>query len=287
MNRVAWDRACVLTVAPPLPGQYRNAKTQDAMVIKDLRVEFRIDKTPRKEPNTCSLMVYNLNPESRAKLTTKGSRVWLEAGYTGNTSLIFVGDARYISHVRHSVDWVTKIELGDGARAYAHGRTNQSFKAGTSKGDILRAIAKQTGWNLGNVEDVAAGLAGNLEHNGFVSYGSAAQNMDRILSSQGLRWSVQNGAIQIMPKAGYLAQSAVVLDADHGLVGSPEMGSANSETGKRTLRVKCLLRPELRVGARVALHSAGYDAVFAVKSLKHEGDTWSGPWYSECELVAA
>jgi hypothetical protein len=39
----------------------------DVIKIVDLDMSFRVTKTLKKEPNTCELTIYNLNPEGRTR----------------------------------------------------------------------------------------------------------------------------------------------------------------------------------------------------------------------------
>lgn len=288
MSQQLFNRVVKLTIAPPLPGNFRGAKTQSAMVVQDLRVRFKITKTLRKEPNTSKIEVYNLNETSRGQLQGKGARVWLEAGYSNKLAQAFVGDVRYIDHHKDNADWISKFELGDGERAFVHGRVNKSFKAGTTKADILKALAQQSGWDLGNISDFYASL-GQKYLSGYVAWGRANQEIDRLLRSQGLTFSVQDGAIQILPLAGYTPQAAVLIDEAHGMVGSPEAGSAPTKGKARILKVKCLMdsdKIKLRPGNRISLQSQAHKGVYVIQKIELDGDTHSDPWYCELEVKA-
>lgn len=290
-----YGRACKLTIAPPIKGNLRNVQMQSAIVIEQLRVKFKIVKSLRKEPNNGEIFVYNLADNTRKQIQGKGCRVWLEAGYTGTMAGIFQGDVRYVdSHKddkRGSCDWETKLELGDGERAFAYGRVNVSRKAGTKRADVLKDIATQSGWDLGNVPQFYASLQDQYV-NGFAAYGSAAEALDAVLKARGLRWSIQNGAIQILPLAGYTPAAAIQLDVNHGLIGSPEMGSEEHKKAahKRTLKVKSLLQPLFVPGGRINLVSVSHNGVYTIQKVHHEGDTHGNgdnSWTSEIEVVPA
>ena len=282
-----WQRVVKLTIAPPLVGKPGKVKTQAAFVISDLRVKFKIVKTLRKEPNTSTVEVYNLTEAHRKQMQDDGTRIWLEAGYQGATGQLFVGDARYIVHSREKCDWQTKIELGDGERAYRFGRVQSSFKAGTTAGDILKAIVAQAGFDPGNVNDQTfkADLTAQ-QVSGWAFYGPGHKALDQVLGPIGYTWSVQGNALQILPKKGYTPQAVILLDADHGLIGSPEMGSAKKAKGPRTLKVKCLLQPSLNPGGRINLQSVSFHGVFVIQKVEHVGDTFAGEWFSELEVQA-
>ncbi len=286
MAQQLFHRVVKLTIAPPVPGTYRTQKTQAAMVVSDLRVKFKVTKNLRKEPNQSKIEVYNLNQVSRGQLQGKGARVWLEVGYGTVLAQAFVGDVRFIDHFRENADWVTKLELGDGERAYVNGRVNASFRAGTTKADILKKLAQQSGWDLGNITDFYASL-GQKVGAGYACWGTANREIDRLLRSQGLTFSVQDGSIQILPLAGYTPRAAVLIDENHGMVGSPEGGSAPHKGKARTLKVKCLLdadKAKLKPGDRVSVQSEQHKGVYVVQKINFEGDTHGDNWFAEMEV---
>jgi hypothetical protein len=284
-----FQRIVKLTIAPPIAGTFRTQPTQSAMVISDLRVKFKIVKTLRKEPNHSTVEVYNLNATSRGQLQGKGARVWLEAGYGTTLAQAFVGDVRYIDHRKEGAsDWLTKMELGDGERAFVNGRVKASFRRGTTKADILKALAQQSGWELGNISDFYASL-GQPALSGFVAWGTANREIDRLLRSQGLTFSVQDGSIQILPLTGYTPAAAVLIDEAHGMIGSPEAGSAPSKGKARILKVKCLLDPDkikLKPGQRIALQSLAHKGTHVIQKIEFDGDTFADNWYAELEVQA-
>src|SRR4051812_17238385 len=63
------------------------------LTVTDLRVQFKIKKTTKKEPNTAEITITNLNPEHRAQLQTQGGKFILLAGYESTgVEQLFVGD---------------------------------------------------------------------------------------------------------------------------------------------------------------------------------------------------
>ena len=286
-GQLLFGRAVKLTIAPPLKGTFKTQpRTQTAMVIEELRVKFHVVKTLRPEPNTGSVEVYNLSDNSRRQLQGKGARCWLEAGYKTTVAQIFVGDVRYIEHKRDGCDWVTKLELGDGERAYKHGRVNASFKAGTRRADILKMLANQSGLDLGNVQAAYADLQ-TQEVSGFVAFNSAGEALTKALGAWGLEWSIQSGAIQILPKKGYVPAPAIQLDDSHGLIGAPESGSPLHKGGPHTLKFKSLLQAQIVPGKRIALQSMAQAGVFVAQKVEHDGDTMGGSWETTVEAIPA
>lgn len=282
---LAWGRRCRLVVAPPLPTGYRG-DMQRALVIEgeSLRVSFKIKKSRKREPNSSEITVYNMAPETRAALGTgKSARVWLSAGYPESIAEICQGDVTYFQAKHDGPTWECKLMLADGGRAFKHARVSESFARGTRHGDILRSIVAQCGFGIGNAGPYLDGIKGQAV-NGYSYSGPARQALTDILSANGLTWSVQGNALQVLPAAGYLATSAVLLTPESGLVGSPEWGSPESKSKRRRLKVKSLLQAQLVPGGRVRLESQIASGVFSVYEVEHSGDTSGSDWHSAMEL---
>ena len=287
-----FHRQIKLTIAPPMPGTFTRVKTQEALVVTDLRITAKITKTLDKTPNDGTVTVYNLNPDHRSQFQGKGCRVWLEAGYSavqgqpGTVSQVFVGDVRFAQSKREGVDWLTVLELGEGERAYKHSRVSLGVKAGQTRAAILKQVVKQAGWDLGDVDLLLPELQQTVL-NGWSHHGPAWQAMDALCKPRGLSWSIQNGAIQVLPPKGAMPTPAIVLDSAHGLVGSPAFGSAPTKSKARTISIKALLQPDLCPGRLIALSSAAFTGPVVAQKVVIDLDSWGGPFFSDCEAVPA
>lgn len=255
-----------------------------------LRTAFRIEKTNQKEPNTAEITIWNLNRDSRSRLQEKGILTEIEAGYFGNTSLIFKGDLDYGSTTRQGPDWVTTLQTTDGGRAYREARINLSFDAGTALSDVLKTAAESLGVGLGNVDEKLAEGAPRSSAaeyvKGLVLSGSASQEFSKIVRRAGFNWGIQDGQIQLTrPGQAINPLEAIVLKQGTGLIGSPERG----EDG--IVRATSLLQPELLPGKKVEIQSGEdpitgqfeIDGFYRIDKLKATGDTGSQDWYSEIE----
>ena len=205
--------------------------------FQQLDFNFRVTRTLSKEPNTCEVNVFNLNPRHRAELEIMAnSTIELKAGYASGSSLIYKGDIRDIENNKESTDWVTTLASGDGEKTIREARVNKSFPPGTTVITVLTAIAKTMalandgkGAQIGNVVAIApqgALLGAGVQFlNGCVVSGPSAKEFDRICRSAGLEWSIQNGIIQLLRAEAPLPVPAVVLSPLTGLIGLPRMGN--------------------------------------------------------------
>lgn len=252
--------------------------------ITGLRMQFKVDKTSKPDPNTLDLTIYNLSADTRARLAaTKRPQVIVEAGYQ-QTEQLFKGDARTVYSVRQGPDWLTKVQCGDGERAYQFGRTDESFAPGTKTDAVVKRLVSDMGVGVGNalkkLKDGDFSGAMSTFVNGFTVSGNSADQFDRIMKSSGLDWSIQDGELQVLKPGTATDESAVLLTPDTGLVGSPEVG----EDG--VVKFTSLLQPGMRPGRKVQLKAAAMNGLFVLQRVTHQGDTHGLEWYTICEAKA-
>jgi hypothetical protein len=261
-----------------------------------LDLAFEVQKSIKREPNTCSLTIFNLNPDHRKQLealslkplkTANGQpptpdkrkgkiRAELEVGYVGNTHLVFRGDLRRASSTYDGTTWATTIEGDDGGRDVLRSRVSRSFGVGTALDVVVRAACDALGIGTGNMDEVQADL-GLVFPEGTVLTGSASVELDRILHSAGLAYSIQNGVLQVVRRGKGLPAEAVKLTSDTGLILSP-VTNADGMTA-----ATCLIQPEVYPGRAIYFDSPGTKGFFTVQRAKFHGDTSSDEWYIDTE----
>lgn len=279
MARLAGRQAKLVCAAP---GSATQIEIESGQGNGGLRVVFKIVKTDKKDPNTSEVTVYNLNPSSRAELQQKGTRVQLSAGYTDTgLSRIFVGSARFVDHIRSGGDWTTKFQLGDGEQALRFARAQQTFDGGTSAADVIRYLVGQSGLADGNTAEAIGKINKTYDH-GYMVTGPVARSLDKIIRALNLTWSVQDGAIQILAPGEVANKQVPEISPDSGLIGSPEMGTPDKKTKQALIHFKHLLMPAAP-GGKVKLKSERYDGYIRIKKVTFDGDTHSGPFYTEIE----
>jgi hypothetical protein len=284
-----FGRTMRLTVATPVPtpGNYRDT-TFDVVAINGAddrknpgnRVRFRARKSHTKEPNTCEVTVTNLAPATRASLEKKGVKVQIEAGYSTAVAVYFVGDVRTCDHKRAGPDWDTVLKCGDGDRAFRFAQVSTSWAAGTTASVILTELADKLGLRVGNVPARISDFSLRFEA-GYVAEGATQRAIDRLVTSLGFTWSIQDGELQVLASGQALGAGQIPLvDVEHGLIGSPEAGSPEKKGHAGTISFKSLLL-DRRPGQLVHLKSERYDADIRIKKIDHDADIIGPSWYSD------
>ncbi len=261
----------------------REAKIQvDTIVLTGLRVAFKITKTLRPSPNTCELRIFNLNPTHRDQIEQlQTATVKIDAGYAGAIATIFQGELRKARSAEDGTSIVTSLEGADGERRIRTARVSRSFGAGTGLDAVLGHIAGALGVDPGNSSRAFQGAAfGNgmrVFAEGTAVDGSAADALTRIASAAGLEWSVQGGALQVLPRGRPLNTPAVVLTPDTGLVGSPSLDT----TG--IMKAKTFLMSDLVPGRLVNVTTRFVTGTYRVDKVEITGDTEGKDWHCSIE----
>lgn len=286
MSGRLFKRAMTLTIAKPVEGSFTDEQP-NAILVKDLRVSFSIEKALAEDPNDCKATIYNLSASTRGELQAKPLRVRLEAGYDGALSQIFVGDLRRAFSKHEGTTWVTELELGDGERAFQSARMNRSWKAGVSAKTVLAEAARSMGLKMptsgGDAKALAAQFAGGVSVSG-----RSADAMTKILTPRGMSWSQQDGELQILKKGEARTEEAIVVSQANGMISVPEFGTPKKAGEPATLTVKMLLYPGIKPGSLLRVESESFAArggagLFRAKRIVHTGDTEGAEWFTEIE----
>lgn len=267
-----FDRSAVVTV--------------DTIEFTSLDFSCHIKKSLKVEPNTCELTVYNLNEEHVAQLeqlrpkekqATKGIPAKIAAGYvdTGSHQL-WLGDLRTLLTTYDGPTTVTAINSGDGERAWKNAKLHVSFGPRTPTETALRAIARALGVGEGNLSKAARNLkqAGvTLFPAGKTFAGATWRQVIDFARSAGLDVSIQDGQLLLLDKGKALGGQAILVDADHGMLGSPTVDNEG------VVEVKMLLHPDFQVGGVMQIDSrrvkGAYRAEEAEYDLDRSGDDWT------------
>ncbi len=259
----------------------------DKVQTSDLRVQFDITRTLKKEPNTCELKISNLSKQTRDQLKGAGLSVIVEGGYQGSTAVLFSGDSRTIDHLYLRNDWETHVQCGDGEQSYLYARMNESLPPGTSLKDALRKAADKMGINKGNLEKMIQGkLSFEQFTHGLAAFGPASGVFNDLIKGAGLEWSIQNGEVQVT-RPGEAAQTeAFLLSPDTGLIGSPDHAPPDHKKKQAVLKCRCFLNGHIAPGRIINVQSSSVKGEFVVQKVIHKGDSEGQEWTTHIESHA-
>ena len=273
----------VMVGQPPKPNVY-TPQVGNRPSIEGLRVGFKITRDNQPTPNNVEVVIYNLSKESRARFEEKGARILLLAGYGDDLAQIASADIRTAQSLRNGVDWVTKIEAGDGERALRFARVNESWAPGTPTSAVIAKAVQALQMDPGNALQKAKQIAGEFS-SGYAQNARASDELTQLLEPNGFEWSVQDGRIEVLKKDETLPDVGPLLSPDTGLIGTPEMGTPAKPGAKAVLKVRSLLQPRVRPGQRFTLESDSRKGAFRAQKVVHTGDTFGNDWYTDIEAT--
>lgn len=278
------------------------------VALNALRITFSIERDVKRRPNSCEVRVYNLTRAHQAELAKDPAvRVRLEAGYVGDIGTIFDGDLRSARTQREGPDLMTRVAGGDGEAKIRTARINKTFSAGTPVATVLSELGKALGVGTGNLRDFAGAQLQNGSKTltrSLTLYGSVYDELEHLTRSCGLRWSIQDSALQIR-EAGLPVsdRQGPLLRADSGLIGEVQVETviAGAEKAKGVVRTNkklkaqgfgagttkvtgaCLLRPDLIPGVPFRVESEAFTGNLVCTATVHSGDShstdqWSVEW---------
>lgn len=263
-----------------------------------LRVKFNVKRgvhvtagCMKPRPNTCDLRIWNLSEPHQQQLSQATAQASprttvpciLSAGYQGAQMAIFNGQLRAGNTVSEGADDVTQLSTGDGDKAIGQ-RLNVALGHGATAKQVLQTIVAGLGIGQGNLAKAvalleASPLGAQLFVRGCLLKGSAPDIMTDFCRSVGLSWSVQDGALQVTSLNQPLDGEAILVDAGHGLVGSPTLDTAG------ILSLTMLLAPGVVPGAKLVVDAARLSGGYRVVGVESVGDTFETEWYHKVEAV--
>jgi len=267
---------------------------QAAIVIRDLRISFEVNKNLDKDPNSATIKIYNMSQTTRSILEGTTQKVVLNAGYVDGDGeeTVFVGNVTDIYTSIEKPLVVTTIEAQDGQKELSTSRISISRTSGTSGFAILKEILKSI--NLPNTF-VSSSHVDNKYANAFSFSGRSIDAMSKVTDFLGLTWSVQNGQIEILNYDSNNGNAIISLSELTGLIGVPEktknsdrVAKGQSTKVKSGWSVKSLLQPKLLPGGRISISSSQIpkDSIFNIISVSHQGDTeMISSWNSSIGVV--
>ncbi len=268
-----------LTIARP---RAYFSQEPNAIVVRDLDVSFTCEKSLESEPNTCTVIVRNFAPATRAEIQRKPLHIRLEAGWDGNLETVFVGDLRYAESYSDGPTILTEMTVADGGRAYSHARVNRSFVRGSSALQVLQDVAAQMNLTVPKNASDAQELITQYAAGASV-YGNASKQLTAVLKPHKMSWSVQNGRLQILRDGDTNSATAILISQDTGLINSPRYGEPKEKGKPPVLTASTTLKPSVIPGCLIRVESRDLRGSFRVERARHSGDTYQGVPTTEIE----
>lgn len=261
-------------------------------------VHFRIKRgvhvsrtAVKPHPNTCDLKIWNLAESTRKRIELSTPKtpaagpivpVVISAGYKDHRCNVFNGQLHAAGTKSLSGGGcVTELTTGDGTSALVQ-RMNVSLGKGTTARAAMQAIVSGLGIGAGNLARAlslvdSSALAGQLYARGAVLKGPAPDIMTDLCRSLGLTWSIQDGALSLRLLNEPLDGEATLIDAAHGMQGSPSVDTLG------ILTVSTAMIPGIVPGSKLSMNADTVTGGWVVIGVETTGDNFENEWCHRIE----
>lgn len=233
---------------------------------KELDLEFVAPFDDDLEPNEAEITVYNLSPSTVNHIEYR-SEISIEAGYTGDTGVVFKGYVNKVTTKLNGADRVTTIKCIDSVSS--NSLQEITYKAGTKASYILRDLLKKTGtpiavfsirrdWTYKDEQKVDGDLMENIKKFSQVCGVSTYINKGRIFCRY-----IKDGDDLLF-----------TVSEETGLIGSPEpyQEEVTAEDYKDVINgyeAEMLFQHRITAGAIINLKSVFVNGTFRACSGEH------------------
>lgn len=233
----------------------------------NLDIAFEIPFDDDLEPNEAEITIYNLSTTTENQFEKK-KKITVEAGFTGDTGVIFTGYVDKKKTTYDRVDKTTVLYCVD--RASTNEMKEITFKKGTKASTILKTLINKTGTPIA-VFKVRRDYTYKDEQK---VDGNLQENIKRYSEVCGVSTYINKGKVYCR----YLKEGDALdftLSEDTGLIGSPsefESEIALEDSKKETIKgyeCECLLQHRFSAGGRVTLKSRDVSGTYRICSGTH------------------
>ena len=260
-------------------GSTATIKCNDVTIkSSDLDVEFTIPFDDNLESNEGEIVVYNLSDSTIAQLggsgLKNGNELSIDAGYEGDTGVLFSGKLTKGSSRWEGADRATTIKVVDGfttstEELIADGKLEESYDGVPAK-DILKALLDAEGSPIAKFE-----VESDYEYENSVKIGDDLQaEIKKYSEVCGVSTFKSKGKIYCCKLERVSNGITFNVSEETGMIGSPSpfeevVTVGDKETTIKGFEIEMLLQHRAAVGAIVNLESRQYKGRYYIKSGTH------------------
>lgn len=286
MSEFQYLRACSLTVDDGRDG---------IIDLSAFRVVFKITAADVATPNTAIIRVYNVAPNTAAKVRQEFKRVTLMAGYGDEApGIIFAGDIRQvIIGNENATDSFIELVAADGDMAYLRAFVSKTLAAGWTPADVVKACLaamEPYGVTVGAIPELSSPKGPRA----MALHGFARDYLTQLCDTFALSWTVALGRLYMRSVYGATSADVIPLSGRNGLVGWPRQTIDG-------IMIRCLINPSITAGKTVRVNPASVQELqvqtktkyldlrpglspqgdYRVWAVSYSGDTRGQDWYMD------
>lgn len=234
---------------------------------EELDVEFVCPFDDDAEANECEIIVYNLSKSTIQELKYNAV-ITIEAGYKGDTGVIFSGRISKVATKSQGLDKVTTIKAIDDMDLKERDITEKSYKAGTKASYILKDL-------LAKVKLPVAVFKVRRDHtykDGVKVDGGLMENIKKFSEVCGISVYINNGKLY----ARHISEGdniSFIVKADTGLLSVEEFEEEQTAEDYKDIvkgyKLEMILQHRMKTAAIINLQSENVSGQFRVRSGEH------------------
>lgn len=229
-----------------------------------LHIEFEVPFDDDHVPDRATIKIYNLVHSTREKIK-EGKKLVLQAGYEGDTGVIFEGIIRATWSDKVGTDRATHIRVVNSNGTTAKKTVKKSYKKAVKSSTIIRDVAAAIGLKLKVVD-----LPNDKVHKkGYSCSGKGVDTIKSIADDCGASFYPIHGNwyVRDIKKGDNIHFE---LSPDSGLVGIPEKNVKKYQKKQTTCyNITALLQHRVKTAAILKLKSKTVSGTFRVIGGKH------------------
>lgn len=234
-----------------------------------LRMTFEITKTIYRTPNQALIKIYGLSQEHEKTIGREYNDVILQGGYQGQVRVFFRGNIRFTHFYGEAgVDRIAEINAGDGDKDFRNALVNFTLEAGHTDGDVIhRLFTSMRATTEGRIagKNLKTRFARGRTYSGLVR-----DVMDQAARNSDAHWSIQNGAMIMVPVDSVLPGEAIVVSSETGLLGTPEVNN-------KGIKIRTLLDPRIVPARKLWLQNNEIKQKHLAKAIEGQKHKLHGP----------
>ena len=261
-----------------------------------LHISFAIERTDSKTLNTSKISLWNLSEKHINTLMRDGCQIILNAGYGNGMPCIFKGTVTNVVTELDGADRATEIEAVDGFAEVKDTYIVLSYSGKVNAHTLIEACAEKLGMSVVYSPTAVIKSKQTYLSSGYSEVGPAKNILTKVCTLAGLKWTIQNGVLQVQKTGETLSSAVHTISPATGLVGVPKKiynsAVASGEDTGSTLQdslfgyeVVYFMNGNINVNDLVKLESRIVTGVFRVYKLNVEGDNLAGDWQCTAQLV--
>ncbi len=246
------------------------------LIRPPITIKFDFTKDQYNGVNKGTIEIYNLEPLKRDAIFkdkengTPVILVDLRVGYGDTLETIIQGSVFQASTGKQDKDYVTKMEVWDGLKAFTESFVSTTV---TRQSEVNTAI-------LNSMEGITAGGFTTKQDTIFpiVLYGSSTDILKKEIGvDRELYWYIDSNKLFITKGNDVLSFQATDVNPETGLIGTPTRLN-------KVVNVKSLINPAIKIAGLVNIQSVistNLNGIYRVEGIKYTGNYRGDEWFME------